>query len=110
MGAQILTVGTTRWINPPPEGPEEAAEAFGGDPFAQLREPVPPARVRLGDAARQEEKRRRLIEFLERETPAWKDADHPEIEAAGGPAEWVRKIRRGAEDAFERRIRPRGDS
>jgi hypothetical protein len=60
-------------------------------------------RARLADVDRQEEKRRRLQAFLERETPAWNPDDHPEIDAAGGAAAWVRKLRREAEQGFRRR-------
>jgi hypothetical protein len=73
--------------------------------FAVGTEENKPARDRLADIARQEEKRQRLIEFLEREEPAWKDADHPEIEAAGGSAAWVRKMRQEAEKNSRRRRR-----
>ena len=59
----------------------------------------------LAEVAAREVKRRRLIEFLERKTPAWNPADHPEIEAAGGAAAWVRKLRREAEQASRRRRR-----
>lgn len=38
----------------------------------------------LAEVATREVRRRRLLEFLERKTPAWKPADHREIEAAGG--------------------------
>ena len=59
--------------------------------------------ARLADVDRQEEKRRRLQAFLERETPAWNPDDHPEIDAAGGAAAWVRKLRSEAEQGFKRR-------
>jgi len=61
--------------------------------------------ARLADVARQEEKRRRLQAFLERETPAWNPDDHPEIDAAGGAAAWVKKMRREADRASLRRSR-----
>jgi len=60
-------------------------------------------RARLANVDRQEEKRRRLQTFLERETPAWNPDDHPEIDAAGGAAAWVRKLRSEAEEGFRRR-------
>jgi hypothetical protein len=62
-------------------------------------------RARLADVARQEEKRRRLQAFLERESPAWNPDDHPDIDAAGGAAAWVKKMRRESDQASLRRIR-----
>jgi uncharacterized protein YfaQ (DUF2300 family) len=62
-----------------------------------------PVRVRLADAARQEEKRRRLQAFLASETPAWNPDDHPDIDAAGGAAAWVRKLRDEWEEGFKKR-------
>src|SRR5271157_615988 len=62
-------------------------------------------RARLADVDRQEEKRRRLQAFLESETPAWNPEDHPEIDAAGGAAAWVRNLRSEAEEGFRRRTR-----
>lgn len=50
-------------------------------------------------------RRRRLLEILSRGAPAWDPADHPEIEAAGGAAAWVRKLRREFDEASMRRIR-----
>jgi hypothetical protein len=49
----------------------------------------------LVDTARNEVRRRRLLQFLQSEDPAWKDADHPEL--YGGSAEWVSKLRKGSE-------------
>ncbi|MGA2085563.1 MAG: hypothetical protein ABSG60_08605 [Terracidiphilus sp.] len=40
-----------------------------------------------------EVKRRRLLAFLDRDEPAWRDEDHPEI-AAQGAAAWVHNLRR----------------
>jgi hypothetical protein len=51
------------------------------------------------------EVRRRLLEILNRDTPAWDPADHPDIEEADGAAAWVRKMRREADKASRRRIR-----
>jgi len=50
-------------------------------------------------------RRRRLLDVLSRETPAWDPADHPDIEEAGGAAAWVRKVRRESDRASMRRIR-----
>jgi hypothetical protein len=60
---------------------------------------------RLHDPIRQEEKRRHLIRVLQRPTPPWDPADHPEIEDAGGAAPWVKQLRREAEQGFEKRTR-----
>jgi len=38
-------------------------------------------------------KRRKLLAFLDREDPAWRDEDHPDI-AAIGSAAWVHNLRR----------------
>ena len=60
-------------------------------------------RARLDDAARQEERRRCLLEILERQTPIWDPADHPDIDAAGGAAAWVKRLRHETEQAFQKR-------
>lgn len=59
-------------------------------------------RSRLADVARQEEKRRHLLRVLERPTPPWNPSDHPELEAEGGAAAWVKKLRHEAEAASRR--------
>jgi hypothetical protein len=59
----------------------------------------------LTEIARREVKRRRLQAFLASDTPIWNPDDHPLIDAAGGSAAWVRKIRREADQASQRRIR-----
>ena len=61
----------------------------------------------LSEVAAREVRRRRLLEILNRGAPAWDPADHPDIEAAGGAAGWVRKLRREADKASRRRIRPK---
>jgi hypothetical protein len=45
----------------------------------------------LVETARTEVRRQKLLQFLEDDTPAWKDAAHPEL--AKGAANWVRKSR-----------------
>jgi len=62
----------------------------------------------LAEVAEREVKRRRLIEFLSRDKPAWDPADHPEIDAAGGAAAWVRKMRKEAGKASRRRAGIKG--
>jgi hypothetical protein len=52
-----------------------------------------------------QERRRRLLEILSRDAPAWDPADHPDIEKAGGAAAWVRKLRREADKASRGRLR-----
>jgi len=59
------------------------------------------------EVAAREARRRRLLEILSREAPAWDPADHPDIEEAGGAAAWVRKLRREADKASRRRLRPK---
>ena len=44
------------------------------------------------ETAQREVKRRRLLAFLDRDEPAWRDENHPDI-AALGTAEWVRQQR-----------------
>jgi hypothetical protein len=45
----------------------------------------------LVETARAEIRRRKLLQFLESEEPAWKDQDHPEL--ARGSAAWVHSLR-----------------
>jgi hypothetical protein len=42
--------------------------------------------------AESEVRRRKLLAFLDSDTPAWRDEDHPEL-AEMGTAEWVRSLR-----------------
>ena len=58
----------------------------------------------LSEVAAREIRRRRLLAFLERDSPAWDPADHPDIEEAGGAAAWVRKLRRESDKASRRRV------
>lgn len=55
----------------------------------------------LAETVRSELKRRRLLTFLNRPEPAWRDEDHPEL--AGGSAAWVHKLRAEEETARTRR-------
>jgi hypothetical protein len=45
----------------------------------------------LVETARAEIRRRKLLQFLESEEPAWKEENHPEL--ARGSAAWVRRLR-----------------
>jgi hypothetical protein len=47
----------------------------------------------LAEVARQEVQRRKLLALLDREEPAWRVKDHPELKR--GAAAWVSKMRRG---------------
>ena len=49
----------------------------------------------LVETARQEIRRRKLLRFLEADSPAWSDAAHPEL--AKGTARFVRKLRNESE-------------
>jgi hypothetical protein len=49
----------------------------------------------LVETAREAVRRNKLLRFLESDTPAWKDTDHPEL--GQGPAEFVRKLRQESE-------------
>lgn len=57
-------------------------------------------RLRLADPVRQEAKRRLLLQVLARPRPIWDPADHPELDAEGGSAGWVRKLRHEPELPF----------
>ena len=59
----------------------------------------------LSEVAAREVRRRRLLDVLNRDTPVWDPADHPDIEGAGGAAAWVKKLRHEAEKASRRRMR-----
>jgi len=102
--SEVFTVSDTLDIHP---FPLDAHSEVAPDNVSSLPVRDDAIRARLADNARQEEKRRRLSEFLKRDTPAWNPEDHPEIDAAGGAAAWVRKLRREAEEGFERRTRNR---
>lgn len=54
----------------------------------------------LVETARNEVRRRKLLQFLEGKNPAWKDANHPEL--SRGSTEWVSKLRRGSESRYGR--------
>lgn len=54
----------------------------------------------LVETAREAIRRRKLLEFLDKRTAVWSDADHPEL--SGGSAAWVRKIRRESEQRLKK--------
>lgn len=60
----------------------------------------------LVETARNEVRRKRLLEFLNHKEPAWKNEDHPEL--TGGSARWVRKLRAESEFATRKRQKGRG--
>jgi hypothetical protein len=90
-------------------GPVKDIRVLAGAQLDAMRgsasDPDEAIRARLADVARQEEKRSHLSDFFERDTPAWNPDDHPDIDAAGGAAAWVRKLRSEAEQGFKRRTR-----
>jgi len=62
-------------------------------------------RGRLADSARQEEKRRHLLNILKRTTSPWNPSDHPELGAEDGAARWVKKLRGEWEKRFQKQMR-----
>lgn len=60
----------------------------------------------LVETARNEVRRKRLLEFLNSNEPAWKDEDHPDL--ARGAARWVRKLRADSERATRKRQKGKG--
>src|SRR6267378_2370123 len=50
----------------------------------------------LVETAQEAVRRRKLLQFLESDEPAWKDGDHPEV--SGGSAAWVQELRRESDD------------
>jgi hypothetical protein len=60
----------------------------------------------LVETARDAVRRKKLLEFLNSDEPAWKDEDHPEL--AEGAAEWVRKLRAESDRATRRRLEGKG--
>jgi len=57
----------------------------------------------IEETARDAVRRKRLLRFLRRHEPAWKQENHPEL--AKGAAEWVRKLRAEGERATQRRLK-----
>jgi len=54
----------------------------------------------LAEVALQEVRRRKLLALLDRQEPAWKDQDHPELKH--GAAAWVSKMRRDEQKLREK--------
>ena len=52
----------------------------------------------LVETARAEIRRRRLLQFLQSDEPAWKEKDHPEF--AKGSAAWVREQRQSGQARY----------
>ncbi len=57
----------------------------------------------LVETAREAVRRKKLLRFLESDTPAWKDADHPEL--ARSASEFVRELRQESEERRTRKQR-----
>lgn len=57
----------------------------------------------LVETARNEVRRKKQLDFLNSDQPAWKDENHPEL--AEGAAAWVRKLRAESERATKRRLK-----
>jgi len=57
----------------------------------------------LVETAREEVRRRKLLRFLEGDSPAWRSEDHPEL--AKGAARWVRGLRQESERRKGKRLR-----
>jgi hypothetical protein len=55
----------------------------------------------LTEIARQEVRRRKLLALLDREEPAWKPKDHPELKR--GAAAWISKMRRSEQKLRDKR-------
>lgn len=55
------------------------------------------------ETARNEVRRKKLLDFLSSDEPAWKDENHPEL--ADGAAKWVRKLRAESDRASQKRLR-----
>ena len=55
------------------------------------------------ETARNEVRRKKLLDFLSNDEPAWKDENHPEL--ADGAAKWVRKLRAESDRASQKRLK-----
>jgi hypothetical protein len=59
----------------------------------------------LVETAREAVRRRKLLEFLESDTPGWKDEDHPELSRGSGA--WVRQLRQESDRRITGKKKPR---
>jgi hypothetical protein len=57
----------------------------------------------LVETAREEVRRRKLLRFLDQDSPAWRKEEHPEL--AKGAARWVHKLRKENEGRKGKRAR-----
>jgi hypothetical protein len=57
----------------------------------------------LVETARDAVRRRKLLRFLENETPTWKDEDHPEL--VDGATAWVKELRQESEKRSRKKSR-----
>lgn len=62
----------------------------------------------LVETARNEVRRKKLLQFLDSDEPAWKDENHPEL--AKGSAEWVRQLRAESEQSTQKRLKGKSGS
>jgi Arc/MetJ-type ribon-helix-helix transcriptional regulator len=60
----------------------------------------------LVETAREAVRRKKLLDFLSSDEPAWKDDDHPEL--AEGAAKWVRTLRADSDRATQKRLKGKG--
>jgi len=104
MSSQVMMADDCLLIRTPEEAIQILNERFGQE---MTSESVQGIRARLADISRQEAKRRCLLEILGRPDPIWNPAQHPEFDAEGGAAAWVKKIRREADRATEKRTQTR---
>jgi len=104
MSSQVMMADHALLIRTPEEAIQILNEWSGQEMAAESLQGI---RGRLADISRQEAKRRCLLEILGRPDPIWNPAQHPELDAEGGAAAWVKKIRREAERAFEKRTQSR---
>lgn len=104
MSSQVMMADHALLIRTPEEAIQILNEWFGREMTA---ESLQGTRARLADISRQEAKRRYLLEILGRPDPLWNPAQHPELDAEGGAAAWVKKIRREAERASVKRTQTR---
>jgi hypothetical protein len=60
----------------------------------------------LVETATNEVRRRRLLEFLRNDEPAWNDKSHPEL--ADGSGKWVKALRSESDRATQKRLKGKG--